>query len=253
VSGVGIQRLALSMLGVSRRWQHRRGPERLLPRRASRQSRHIGYRADGPSGSKAYVVTLRVYGLVRWSKVCPWFGLSRGSQGSAAVGSAGPDPRRQRRGWSSPKLARSGNRSRYDGGGSTTSLNTGVLGGKPRRVSAHPTDRVLGGAGPNRSSSGNDESSVATPGVHARRSRSRKGSFRTSHNGPYGFRGRRWISSIAYRLHGSRFREAGELGVGCIGALALRCASVFDESTGFVLRARGETSRGFRRSRWQHR
>lgn len=64
-----------------------------------------------------------------------------------------------------PKPARSGTRSRYDGGKSTTSLKTGVLRGKPMGMLAYPTDRMLGGAGPSCSSPRSIGFPVATPGA----------------------------------------------------------------------------------------
>jgi hypothetical protein len=49
----GLQRNAVSIPGVLQPWKHGGGPERLLPRRATRSSNHTGHRAAGPSGPDA--------------------------------------------------------------------------------------------------------------------------------------------------------------------------------------------------------
>lgn len=149
------------------------------------------------------------------------------AQGSAAVGSAGTDLRWRHRGWSSYR-SRSGRaiRCRYDGGGSTTSPKSSLLGGRPKRELAHPTDRVLGGAGPSRSR----PESGWVPGGDIGGARAAQpaeervpfGAHSPVHRLP-------WCPVDffhAHQPHGSRFRGSGALGVGCIRLLAFWCASV---------------------------
>jgi hypothetical protein len=112
-----------------------------------------------------------------------------------------------------PKPAWSGTRSRYDGGRSATSLNTSVLGGKPMGAPAYPTDRMLGGAEPGRSS----PRSMGFRWRHQELAHGRvgrgRGSFRTSHHGPSASVVAGGLPPLAYRLHGPRF--SGGARVGC--------------------------------------
>jgi hypothetical protein len=63
----------------------------------------------------------------------------------------------------------------WEGGGSTTSLKAALPSGNRWGSRAHPTDRMLGDAGPNRTSAGTMGLAVATPRALARPSESREG------------------------------------------------------------------------------
>lgn len=111
-----------------------------------------------------------------------------------------------------PEPAWSGTRSRYDGGRITTSLKTSVLGGRPKRASAYPTDRMLGGAGSGRSSPRSMGLPVATPGVRARLRRSRQGFLSELASRSIDVRGSWWTSSTLSAARPSFSRGAR---VGC--------------------------------------
>jgi hypothetical protein len=99
---------AVSMPDLSRRWQHGRGPERLLPRRTptqrSNHTRHECRRSFGARNASGIRCASPRY---RPLTVRPRFEVVSRQQGSAAVGSARPDPRRRRRGRSFDRCRRS--------------------------------------------------------------------------------------------------------------------------------------------------
>lgn len=80
--------------------------------------------------------------------------LSRSYTASAAVGSAGTTPWRQRRGGGPTEVDEVGHSLSAEGGSRTSSSKTDVFGGKPKEAAAYPTDRVLGGEEPGRWNSG---------------------------------------------------------------------------------------------------
>lgn len=249
--------------GVSRRacWACRGGGNTVVAPRVYFRADVLGSRSTSatvqevprdPMHSRSVVVCGR--GIIRGHWFRPRLEVTRGNQGSAAVGSAGPDPRWQRWGWSS-------DRSRP---GRAIALGTTVVEAPRRRrpVSrrategrlAHPTDRVLGGAAPSRSSPGANGLPVVTSGARARLGWSRGGFL-----SELASRSIRLPWSPVDSFHPPASRTAlvregrarrGPGASGCSHPGVLGCSAGWQVAD---LRARKETSRGFDPSRWQHR
>jgi hypothetical protein len=233
-SGVGFRRFAASIPDVPWRWRHRRGAARLLLLRTAWLSSHIDQRANGLSRPEAHSVIVVCKRHLPWSLVSSTVrgcfeatsrrcgGRIGGTRSSVATSRTEPGP----------KPVESGTRSRYDGGGSTTSPKPSVLTGRPERELVHPTDRVLGGAEPSRWS---PEGERALGGDI--------GGSRTAHpvEGRVPFGARTTVQRPplclvdflhACRPHGSRSRGSRTQGVRRTRLLAFRCVAVLGRSRG---------------------
>jgi hypothetical protein len=120
-------------------------------------------------------------------------------------------------------------------------------------ASAYPTDRILGGAGPGRSSPRSMGFPVATPGALARLSRSRQGLPSEPASRSNDFRGRWWTSSTRRPAARLSFTRGARVGCRvhpdaciqvCFGARQAGRLPTFELAK--------ETSRGFSPSRWRH-